>query len=809
MIATLVAVTVKGSLLLVAALVATRLLRAHSASLRHAVWSAAVLGQLALLALAFLLPASFAFTVPTPAALAPALQPAAPGATRAAPDDTETGSARSIAPPPLSAIPDDQLLSDAAGPRPSETWNAGAAPVGAAPTHAAAATAAAAPAGASAGGTSWATLAGALWGIGALLFLTRLALGTATVTRLARRAQRVTEGAWLSLSHRIAGDMGISRPLALLRGDGLEVPVTWGVVYPAVLLPAEADEWSGDRRRLVLLHELAHVKRFDALTQRAAQVVLALCWYNPLFWLAVKAMHAESERACDDYVLRGGAEPSNYVHELIAMVRAMRPAAPAYASLAMARRTEFEGLMLAILDARANRRGLGSRAGALTAAAALCLIVPLAAMRPAGAPASPVMTSVPEYPIDDAPEAPRPAGEGRAAAGWQAAGDTDRVHADVDKDVDVDTDVDVNTNVDVHADARVQVNAGMPREMQKRMERQAERAGKAAARVQERLMRQREGGAAMDLAVPPLIDALGDREVQVRATAVSALGSLGDPRAVEALARALRTDTDARVREMAAHALGEIEDPRAVPALAAAVREDREAAVRNKAAWALGEIEDGAGVEALTAALRDANVDVRRTAVWALGEIEDPRAVPALAPLLGSEDVETRKQAAWALGEIESAQAVEPLAAALKDENPSVREMVVWALGEIEDVRALPALTGALRDPEVGVRRKAVWALGELDGLEKAPQGLIDALKDADRQVRKTAAWAVGEIEDPAAVPGLVVLTRDQDTDVRRTAAHALSEIRGPAALEALIAMLKDEDPEMRKMAAQALGRDH
>ena len=812
MIAALVVATVKGSVLLVAALVATRLLRTQSASLRHAVWSAAILGQLALPALTVLLPASVGWTVPTAGAFAPlAGLTAAPTANvPPASDDA----AASVA--PLSDLRDDELLTERAAPD---------APATEAPSASIERASAAVPV--ADAQPAWLTLGGALWIAGAAVFLLRLAVGTASVTRLARRARRVTEGAWLSLSQRLAGDMGITRPLALLRGDGLTVPVTWGVVYPAVLLPEEADEWPGERRRLVLLHELAHVKRFDALTQLAAQVVLALCWYNPLVWVAVKAMRAESERACDDYVLRGGAEASTYVQELLTMVRAMRPATPAFASLAMARPTEFEGRMLAILDAGASRRGLGRRAGVLTAAAALCLIVPLAAMRPAGTPPSAAIMNVPEFPLEEgAADAERTTGGRQGAAGtarrdpasdattasssasesssWNSQRSANAPRSSNAQSAQEQSTQEQNENTDVQV--TVSQRVGQRVQVDARVEAEARR---AAREVTREMAAQRGGGIATQLAVPPLIGALDDADSQVRAAAVTALGSLGDPRAVEALARAVRTDTDARVREMAAHSLGQLEDARAVPALSAALREDRDAGVRNKAAWALGQIEDGAAVDALGVALRDSSVEVRRTAVWALGQIEDSRAVPLLTPVLRSEDVESRKQAAWALGQIESATAVEPLAASTKDESPRVREMAVWALGQIEDARALPALTAALRDPELSVRRKAVWAVGQLDGVERAPQGLIDALKDADPEVRKMAAHALGEIEDPAAVPGIVALSRDQSAEVRRIAAHALSEIRGPAAMEALIAMLKDADPEVRKMAAHGLGQDH
>lgn len=346
----------KGSILIVAAAGVAYLLRGRSAAARHAAWTAAVIGHLAIPAFALILPqwklplltapawldTRVADVTPSPRTVdesAPALKPESPSPVAAA---TTTP-----APAPSTRI---------ASPAVSRPWSS-------------------------------LSVMAVLWILGTAIVLLRLAIGTWKVGRLAKNGDRIDDGEWLSLTQRLANGLGISRPLTLLRGDRLAVPVTWGVVYPAVLLPHDSIEWPEERRRFVLVHEMAHVKRFDALTQLVAQIAIAIFWFDPLIWLAAHRMRVEREHACDDYVIRDGTKPSLYAGELLEMVQSIgsprhESAAPAFAALAMARRSEFEGRMLAILDSRQDRHTL-SRKSAMAAVAALALLVlPLAALRP-------------------------------------------------------------------------------------------------------------------------------------------------------------------------------------------------------------------------------------------------------------------------------------------------------------------------------------------------------------------------------------------------------------------------------------------
>ena len=372
---------IKGAILVIVAAVATYMLRGRSAASRHAVWTAAVIGHLAIPALVLILPT---WTMP--------VLPATPWM---------VGSP-SRAAAPISSAPSNKASQAASV---SEKTSLGTSTVEERDPSAAvnsvpqSSTATTSPNTRSR--LSTIQILAAIWLVGALLILLRLAVGTWRVGQLAREGARVEDGVWLSLTQRLANRLGVTRPLILLRGEKLAVPVTWGIVYPAVLLPQDADTWSEERRRFVLVHEMAHVKRFDALTQLLAQLSLAVFWFDPLVWLAAHRMRVEREHACDDYVLRDGTTPSLYAGELLEMVRSIGTpqhdrAAPAFAALAMARRSEFEGRMLAILDPRLDRKSLNKKGTLMTALIVALLTIPLAALRPFQQPTAEITAALPE-----------------------------------------------------------------------------------------------------------------------------------------------------------------------------------------------------------------------------------------------------------------------------------------------------------------------------------------------------------------------------------------------------------------------------
>jgi beta-lactamase regulating signal transducer with metallopeptidase domain len=223
------------------------------------------------------------------------------------------------------------------------------------------------------------------WIVGVMALLLRAVAGLFQLSRWARRAETVHDAEWLSLTQRLAREMEIGRPVTLLQSDRACVPMTWGVVYPRILLPLDADAWLGGRRTVVLLHELAHIKRLDTLTQLIAQLSTAVFWFHPGVWFAAKAMRREREHACDDFVLDAGARASDYAHSLLQIARLLVSGAPAAAALAMARKSELEGRLLAILDPRIDRRPVSRIRLAVASVALIGLAIPLAAVSPSHA----------------------------------------------------------------------------------------------------------------------------------------------------------------------------------------------------------------------------------------------------------------------------------------------------------------------------------------------------------------------------------------------------------------------------------------
>jgi beta-lactamase regulating signal transducer with metallopeptidase domain len=376
-IATAVDSAIKIAFLLALACVVARALWHSSAALRHLVWTAAIAGALVLPVLALTLPA---WHIPIPGAgAARALAGRVGGALGSEPGaadvDVRVGTGQ---------------VNGGTGQVTAET-NAKTEPLQLASAAAAAATVptsgpvhvtlvAAQPR------LGWPAIASIIWLAGAVVALVPLLLGILQLRSIGGRVHDVESDALDDYAASLARSLGVRRVVRVVEGEAVSTPMTWGILRPVVLVPAGFGEWPEARQRDVLLHELAHVARYDCLTQYLASVVCALHWYNPLAWVAARNLRIERERACDDRVLLAGARASEYAEHLLTIARTLRtPGAAGAAALAMARPSHLEGRLLAVLDTRrqratlTRRRAAGIGSGALVIAAVVATLSPWSA----------------------------------------------------------------------------------------------------------------------------------------------------------------------------------------------------------------------------------------------------------------------------------------------------------------------------------------------------------------------------------------------------------------------------------------------
>ena len=244
------------------------------------------------------------------------------------------------------------------------------------------------------------TALSATWIAGSFVALLALVSGCFRLKRSGTQARLLSESTWTEIAAGVSNTLALKRRVRLIQSGCPTMPITWGFLAPKVLVPGCASEWTADRKRIVLAHEFAHVRRGDWLFQILAEIVCVIYWFNPLFWIARNRIDFESERACDDVVLNLGIEGQDYATHLVEIARGLSRRESAWLpALAMAKPFSFETRLVAILNSSVNRRGPAATSIAIAFAIIAGLVVPFAVLRvPAAAStADMIMPDVAEY----------------------------------------------------------------------------------------------------------------------------------------------------------------------------------------------------------------------------------------------------------------------------------------------------------------------------------------------------------------------------------------------------------------------------
>ena len=202
-----------------------------------------------------------------------------------------------------------------------------------------------------------ARLAVTIWLMGAVAGIGVLLVGLARLRWLRARSSRVADGPWHRLCTDLARSCGLKRGVDLLFGPLPGLVATWGWRRPVVMLPASASEWSAERMRVVLLHELAHARRGDWMLQMAAEALRCVWWFNPLAWAVRARLRRESEHAADDLVLAEGVPATTCATHLVELAKEVRKHRRTWLPApAMARPSHLERRLSTMLNSRTNRR---------------------------------------------------------------------------------------------------------------------------------------------------------------------------------------------------------------------------------------------------------------------------------------------------------------------------------------------------------------------------------------------------------------------------------------------------------------------
>lgn len=293
-------------------------------------------------------------------------------------------------------------------------------------------------------------------------------------------------------------------------------------------------------------------------------------------------------------------------------------------------------------------------------------------------------------------------------------------------------------------------------------------------------------------AVLPLINVLRRFDIYVKGDldnqVVQALFLIGEP-SVSPLIDALN-DKHIVLRESAITVLGQMKEKRALDPIIAIMKNDKEASVRHAAVKALEEYEDKAAINAIIDALNDDAPIVKVAVIKIMGRKKIETAVTPLIQLLDDKNEDVKIAAILALGKIGDKKTIQPLINLLKQKygilSQDIPEKCGTALGMICDVENTNEIIDLLSHEYVWTRTSAAKILGKI-GDTKAVDPLIQGLNKIDMKGRFVFADALGKIGDSKAIEPLIQALKDKDGDVRQSSAKALGLLKATQAIQALI----------------------
>lgn len=331
-------------------------------------------------------------------------------------------------------------------------------------------------------------------------------------------------------------------------------------------------------------------------------------------------------------------------------------------------------------------------------------------------------------------------------------------------------------------------------------------------------------------AIPVLIPGLSHLDWGVRRSCAYALGEIGEP-SVEQLSQALKSKND-DVRYWVTRILESIGEP-GVPCLISALN-DPNREIRYFAAKALKTSFNPKVARSLINSLDDESWGVRKAAAESICNLANlqvsdlirhiasdnqnirywireiiqkigNRIIEPLIEAMMKGDAELRLCAAHAAGLISNSKLTEPLLIALRDDSEWVRTYAAISLGKTGDKRAIIPLIRSFSDRNTEIHRSIIDAFQSLG--KDVYTELKKCIENPEPRLRSNAAIAFGEMRYESGIDSIILLTEDPDENVRSSAAEALGYFTSLKAKAILKEKISDKSVKVRIAAIKSLGR--
>ena len=205
---------------------------------------------------------------------------------------------------------------------------------------------------------SWAKYLFAAWAVGAALLLLRLSVGLWQVHRLRNSCRDVELDRLEPAMAEVFRGFSARSQTKLCVSERVNVPAAIGFFRPAIVFPAWLlPQLSADEIEVVLLHEHAHLCRWDQWTNLAQKFARALFFFHPAVWWIENHLTLEREMACDDIVVAQSQSPKAYASFLVSFAEKLQHAPGLEMVQALvSRMRQMTQRVTQILDGRRSRR---------------------------------------------------------------------------------------------------------------------------------------------------------------------------------------------------------------------------------------------------------------------------------------------------------------------------------------------------------------------------------------------------------------------------------------------------------------------